>query len=74
MFVLPPLFDLCKLIFFKLILMYVNMEAMMIVKDGRASLAEEDGMKSQANTDGFQELLGNNKIFPFIQNDIFVWK
>ena len=43
--------------------MYVKMEAMMIVKDDRASLAEEDGMNSQANTDGFRELMGITKYF-----------
>ena len=48
-----------KLIFCKLFLvnlfMYVKMEAMMIVKDDIASLAEEDGMNSQANKDCSRE-------------------
>ena len=35
--------------------MYVKMEAVMIVKDDRRSLTEEDGMNIQANTDGFRE-------------------
>ena len=43
--------------------MYVKMEAMMIVKDDRASLGEEDGMNSQANTGGFRELMGITKYF-----------
>ena len=41
--------------------MYVKMEAIMIVKDDRANLAEEDVMNSQANTDGFRQLMGITK-------------
>ena len=53
--------------------MYVKMEAMMIVKDDRASLAEEDGMNSQANTDSFRELMGITKITFLYENNISIF-